>query len=162
MPGKANAELQITYLKQLEEILKTKGKHDAHYYLDGVHPQHNTHLAYGWIKKAHNKFVLSNTRRQRININAALNADSSEVIIRAYRAINEYSDLKLFQTLDQKHLNAKTIFISLDLDLIERLWRFMRQTILYNQYYEKFADFKAEVMQFLKTFRNTVINQSNW
>ena len=49
IPGKANAELQKAYLTMLEGILKNKGEHDAHYYLDEVHPQHNTQLAYGWI-----------------------------------------------------------------------------------------------------------------
>jgi transposase len=35
-----------------------------------------------------------------------------------------------------------------NLNLIERLWKFMPKTILYNRYYEKFADFKVEVMRF--------------
>lgn len=34
------------------------------------------------------------------------------------------------------------------LNLIEWLWKFMRTTILYNRYYEKFADFNADVMRF--------------
>jgi len=178
IPGKANAELQNAYLKQLEEILKNKGEHDAHYYLDGVHPQHNTQLAYGWIKKGQDKVIKSNSGRQRININGALNADTLEVIIRTDETINAQSTIKLFQTLEMKHPHAKTIFITLDnakyyknelvyeylktskikllfmppyspnLNLIERLWKFMRKTILYNRYYEKFADFKVEVMLF--------------
>ena len=180
IPGKANAELQKAYLKMLEEILKDKGEHDAHYYLDGVHPQHNTQLAYGWIKKGQDKVVKSNSGRQRININGALNADTLEVIIRTDDTINTQSTLKLFETLEQKHPNATAIFITLDnakyyknglvyeylktskikllfmppyspnLNLIERLWKFMRKTILYNKYYEKFADFKAEVMRFFE------------
>ena len=180
IPGKANAELQKAYLKMLEEILKDKSEHDAHYYLDGVHPQHNTQLAYGWIKKGQDKVVKSNSGRQRININGALNADTLEVIIRTDDTINTQSTLKLFETLEQKHPNAEAIFITLDnakyyknglvyeylktskikllfmppyspnLNLIERLWKFMRKTILYNKYYEKFADFKVEVMRFFE------------
>lgn len=180
IPGKANAELQKAYLKMLEEILKDKGEHDPHYYLDGVHPQHNTQLAYGWIKKGQDKVVKSNSGRQRININGALNADTLEVIIRTDDTINTQSTLKLFDTLELKHPNAGAIFITLDnakyyknglvyeylktskikllfmppyspnLNLIERLWKFMRKTILYNKYYEKFADFKIEVMRFFE------------
>jgi transposase len=180
IPGKANAELQKAYLKMLEEVLKDKGEHDAHYYLDGVHPQHNTQLAYGWIKKGKDKVVKSNSGRQRININGALNADTLEVIIRTDDTINTQSTLKLFETLEQKHPNAEAIFITLDnakyyknglvyeylktskikllfmppyspnLNLIERLWKFMRKTILYNKYYEKFADFKVQVMRFFE------------
>lgn len=180
IPGKANAELQKAYLKMLEETLKDKGEHDAHYYLDGVHPQHNTQLAYGWIKKGQDKVVKSNSGRQRININGALNADTLEVVIRTDDTINTQSTLKLFEMLEQKHPNAESIFITLDnakyyknglvyeylktskikllfmppyspnLNLIERLWKFMHKTILYNKYYEKFADFKVEVMRFFE------------
>jgi transposase len=180
IPGKANAELQHAYLNLLEALLKNKGKHDAHYYLDGVHPQHNTQLAYGWIKKGQDKVVKSNSGRQRININGALNADTLEVVIRTDETINTQSTLKLFVALEQKHPNAKSIFITLDnaryyknrlvyeylktskikllfmppyspnLNLIERLWKFLRKTILYNKYYEKFTDFKSAVMHFFE------------
>lgn len=180
IPGKANAALQKAYLIRLEEILKNKGEHDVHYYLDGVHPQHNTQLAYGWIKKGQDKVVKSNSGRQRININGALNADTLEVIIRTDDTINTQSTLKLFEALEQKHPDAESIFITLDnakyyknglvyeylktskikllfmppyspnLNLIERLWKFMRKTILYNKYYEKFADFKVVVMRFFE------------
>ena len=180
IPDKANAELQKAYLEMLADVLKAKGEHDAHYYLDGVHPQHNTQLAYGWIKKGQDKVVKSNSGRQRININGALNADTLEVVIRTDDTINTQSTLKLFEALELKHPNAESIFITLDnakyyknglvyeylktskikllfmppyspnLNLIERLWKFLRKTILYNKYYEKFADFKIAVMQFFE------------
>jgi len=180
LPGKANEELQKAYLEMLSKVLKAKGEHDVHYYLDGVHPQHNTQLAYGWIRKGRDKVVKSNSGRQRININGALNADTLEVVIRTDDAINAQSTLALFKSLEQKHPDAESIFITLDnakyyknaliynylpsskikllfmppyspnLNLIERLWKFMRKTILYNKYYEKFADFKAEVMLFFE------------
>lgn len=180
VPGKANAELQRAYLELLEKTLQNKGVNDVHYYLDGVHPQHNTQLAYGWIKKGQDKVVKSNSGRQRININGALNADTLEVVIRTDDTINTQSTLKLFEALEQKHPLANSIFMTLDnaryyknnlikeylktskikllflpayspnLNLIERLWKFMRKTILYNKYYEKFTDFKLAVMQFFE------------
>ncbi len=178
VPGKANAELQRTYLALLEKTLAQKGANDVHYYLDGVHPQHNTQLAYGWVKKGQDKLVKSNSGRQRININGALNAETLEVVIRTDDTINAQSTLKLFEALEKKHPNSDAIFITLDnaryyknklvteyletskikllflpsyspnLNLIERLWKFMRKTILYNHYYEKFSEFKTAVMQF--------------
>lgn len=180
IPGKANAELQKAYFEMLAEVLKNKGEHDVHYYLDGVHPQHNTQLAYGWIRKGQDKIVKSNSGRQRININGALNADTLEVVIHTDDTINAQSTMALFKALEQKHPNAESIFITLDnaryyknaliyeylatskikllfmppyspnLNLIERLWKFMRRTILYNKYYEKFADFRREVMRFFE------------
>lgn len=180
IPGKANAELQRAYQAMLEETLKNKGKEDVHYYLDGAHPQHNTQIAYGWIKKGKDKIIKANSGRQRININGALNSETLEVVIRTDDSINTQSTLKLFEQLEQKHPEADAIYITLDnakyyknqlvmeylknskikllfmpayspnLNLIERLWKFMRKTILYNQYYEKFADFKVAVMNFFE------------
>jgi transposase len=178
VPGKANAELQRAYLEMLTKTLAQKGEKDAHYYLDGVHPQHNTQLAYGWVKKGQDRLVKSNSGRQRININGALNAETLEIVIRTDDTINAQSTLKLFETLEKKHPNSDSIFITLDnaryyknklvseyletskikllflpsyspnLNLIERLWKFMRKTILYNQYYEKFLEFETAVMRF--------------
>jgi transposase len=183
IPGKANAELQEKYLSFLEDTLKTKEKHDAHYYLDGVHPQHNTQLAYGWIKKGSDKVIKSNTGRKRININGALNSDTLDVVIRTDDSINTQSTLLLFKALEEKHPKAKNIFITLDnaryyknklinkylenstikllfmppyspnLNLIERLWKFMKKTILYNQYYEKFSDFEKAIMSFFENIK---------
>lgn len=137
-----------------------------------------TQRAYGWVKRGQDKLVKSNSGRQRININGALNAETLEVVIRTDDRINAQSTLKLFETLEKKHPNADSIFITLDnaryyknklvsvyletskikllflpsyspnLNLIERLWKFMRKTILYNQYYEKFLEFETAIMQF--------------
>lgn len=180
VPGKANAELQRAYQAMLEETLKNKAAKDAHYYLDGAHPQHNTQIAYGWIKKGKDKLIKANSGRQRININGALNSETLAVVMRTDDSINTQSTLKLFEQLEQKHPEADAIYITLDnaryyknqlvmeylksskikllfmpayspnLNLIERLWKFMRKTILYNQYYEKFADFKVAVMNFFE------------
>ncbi len=36
-----------------------------------------------------------------------------------------------------------------NLNLIERLWRFLNKIVLYNRYYERFADFKAAILKLL-------------
>ena len=144
-------------------------------------------LAYGWIKKGQDKVVKSNSGRQRININGALNADTLEVIIRTDDTINTQSTLKLFETLEQKYPNAEAIFITLDnakyyknglvyeylktskikllfmppyspnLNPIERLWKIMHESVTYNKYYESFSDFSEATVDF---FRNIGRNKS--
>lgn len=37
-----------------------------------------------------------------------------------------------------------------NLNPIERLWKFMYENVLYNKYYEKFVEFKEEVLGFLQ------------
>jgi transposase len=113
VPGKPNRELQEAYVENLVEVLKNKGKNDPHYYLDGVHPQHNTMASYGWIKRGEDKLIQSNTGRQRININGALNVEKLEVVIRTDDTINTQSTIELFRQIEAKHPKAKAIYMNL-------------------------------------------------
>ncbi len=75
VPGKADAKAQEEFVAFYKELERTKGANDAIYYMDGVHPQHNSVAAYGWIKKGEVKELKSNTGRQRLNINGAINIE---------------------------------------------------------------------------------------
>jgi DDE superfamily endonuclease len=41
-----------------------------------------------------------------------------------------------------------------NLNLIERLWKLLHETVLNNRYYEKFGDFKEAVLGFLQSLSN--------
>ena len=183
VPGKANAEAQEKYLEEYRRMLKNKAKNDPHYFLDGVHPQHNTMPAYGWVKKGKDKLIKANTGRKRININGALNAEKLEVVKRIDETINAQSTIALFKQLEAKHPLAESIYITLDnagyyrsklvseylatsriklmflppyspnLNLIERLWKFMKKTVLYNKYYEKFSSFEDAINEFFENLK---------
>lgn len=178
VPAKANKKEQEEFLEYLESTRKTKGKNDPILYMDGVHPQHNTVLAYGWIKKGEDNIVKSNSGRQRMNINGVLDSDTHEVIVREDKTINAQSTIKLLEEVESAYPLAVIIYIICDnakyykcslvtnflerskvrlvflpsyspnLNLIERLWKFMKKKVLYNQYYEKFGDFKKEIGTF--------------
>ena len=65
-PCKANVEKQkifVEHYKELKETLKSK---DHIYFMDGVHPQHNTIASYGWIKKGETKRLKTNNGRQEL------------------------------------------------------------------------------------------------
>jgi len=88
VPGKADAEKQMEFLKELEKLKSTKDVEDKLYYMDGVHPQHNSQSAYGWIPKGGEKKLKSNTGRKRLNLNGALDAETNEVVIREDQTLN--------------------------------------------------------------------------
>jgi len=44
-------------------------------------------------------------------------------------------------------------YSSPNLNLIERLWRFLKKIVLYNQYYEKFLDFKVAILNFFENIK---------
>ncbi len=178
VPAKANKDAQEHFLECLEIARKKKGKNDPILYMDGVHPQHNTVQAYGWIKKGEEHIIKSNTGRRRLNINGVLDADSHEVIVREDTTINAQSTIKLLESVEVAYPLAVIIYVICDnaryyksrlvkeflktskvrlvflppyspnLNLIERLWKFMKKKVLHNHYYEKFDEFKREISDF--------------
>jgi len=179
LPGKhPDVETQLAFIQNYEKLKQTKGKEDQIYFMDGVHPQHNSVAAYGWIKRGTTKTLESNTGRKRVNINGAVNIDQLHVVTEFDERVNAQSTIALLKKLIRKHRKAKTIYVICDnaryyrsrlvrefvagtkivlvflppycpnLNLIERLWKYFRKEILYNNYHEKFSDFKAACHNF--------------
>jgi len=76
VPGKADIEAQKLFIRFYEELKFQKKKKNPIYFMDGAHPQHNTVAPYGWIKKRIHKGIKSNSGRQRMNINEAINIEN--------------------------------------------------------------------------------------
>ena len=180
VPGKADPEKQQQFLSELEELKASLEDSDKILYMDGVHPQHNSKPAYGWMEKGQDVVLKSNTGRQRININGAVDPKSLEVSIQVDDAVNAQSTIKLFEKLESKYPTAKRIVVICDnaryyrsnlvreflkksrveikflppyapnLNLIERLWRFMNKKVRNNKYYEKFSEFEFAVFEFFE------------
>lgn len=182
IPGKADRLKQEAFLKKYQEIKSNLGKNDQVYFLDSTHPTHNTTASYGWILKGHknDKFVKTNTGRERLNLNGDLNLFNLNAIVFEEKTINYQSIIKLFKKLLvkhpkgkiylildnashhchkalkpflKKHRRLKTIFLptySPNLNLIERLWRFFHQKVTNNRYFETFDEFMETTIKFFK------------
>ena len=178
IPGKADGQAQQEFINHLEQIRKTLKPCDKLYYIDGVHPQHNSHPGYAWVKKGENREIKSNTGRKRLNLNGAVDAQSHEVFIRQDERITAESTLKLLKQLVEANEKAESIYVVLDnarynrnqvildyvrdspikllflppyapnLNLIERLWKFFKKNVLANRYYPEFKDFKTACSHF--------------
>jgi transposase len=179
VPGKhLDAETQLEFVESYETLKQSKDVDDPIYFMDGVHPQHNPVAAYGWIKRGVEKTIESNTDRNRVNINGAIDISCLSVVVEFDERINAQSTIALFKKIEAKHRKAKKIYIYCDnaryyrsrlvqeflansrieliflppyspnLNLIERLWKYFRKEILYNEYYEKFSDFQRACQNF--------------
>jgi len=125
----------------------------------------------------------SNTGRQRLNINGAVNTNTLQVVVRTDETIDAESTIALLKTLEKKHPAAKHIYVIADnaryyrsrlvrkylkrsrikliflppyapnLNLIERLWKYFRKIVLYNHYYETFLEFKESCLAFFANIR---------
>jgi transposase len=180
LPGKGDLEKQYAFEKAYLKLKANKGGDDEIYFMDGVHPLHNSINCNGWIKKGKEKAIKSNTGRDRLNINGACNVAKLEVIIHDDVTVNAQTTIALFNKMLvhqpkgklniiadnaryyrsimvseylQKHPRINLIFLppySPNLNLIERLWRFYKQNILYGIYHKTFTDFKKETLNFFE------------
>jgi len=184
VPGKhQDVETQLEFIESYEKLKQSKEMDDPIYFMDGVHPQHNPVAAYGWIKRGIDKTIESNTGRNRVNINGAIDISCFNVVVKFDERVNAQSTIALFKKIEAKHRKAKIIYIYCDnaryyrsrlvqeflktsrivliflppyspnLNLIERLWKYFRKEILYNKYYEKFTDFQAACHHFFENIK---------
>ena len=115
IPSKADRKKQEEFLKKYEQLKKTKSKQDPIYFLDGVHPQHNSVPSYCWILKGKEKEIKANTGRARININGALSIEKDyECIYREDDTINAQSTIELFKQIEKANPEAQKIYCILD------------------------------------------------
>ncbi len=161
----------------LEEVAAGKA---VAYYADGSHPTHNTKAGRGWIRKGQDFAIDCNSGRKRVNINAAVNALKPEHLVYDITdSVNAQSTQRLCRQLLRKH-PGRTIYLICDnarynrnrmlqgraenqrvefiflppyspnLNLIERLWRFMRKEVIGSTYYDTYSKFKEGIIAFLK------------
>lgn len=180
VPAKADVVKQQAFLDEYLKLKSQLEKADQIYFLDATHPQHNTRPSMGWILKGTDKLIKSNTGRDRLNLNGALNAKTHEVVIREDLRINSVSTINLLEELLNKHPTGRVYLIwdnaryyyskavqhylrghprlipkflpsySPNLNLIERLWRLFHQKVTYNQYYETFPNFRGACLNFFQ------------
>lgn len=186
VPGKADLVSQEAFLAEMEPFLEEVGPDEAIYFVDAVHPHHNTRSDYAWVKRGEIKAIPTNTGRDRLNINGAMNAHKPEdvVIVEAER-INGQATIALYDKIQQQNLDKKTIYIFCDnaryyynaevgawlaqnprivqlflppyspnLNLIERLWKFLKKKIINTTYYPTFKDFQQAIRYFFDNLAN--------
>lgn len=180
LPGKGDLKKQRQFVKEYHKLKKNKAKEDEIYFIDGVHPLHNSMTCNGWIKKGQEKAIKANTGRNRLNINGACNVAKIDVVIHEDVSVNAQSTIALFDKMLinqpigklhvmadnaryyrsvlvseylKKHSRINLIFLpsySPNLNLIERLWKFYKKEILYDTYHETFSDFKKKTISFFE------------
>ena len=181
VPGKPNIEAQEIFASQYESFMNSKPKDVAVVFIDAVHPEHNTVAAYGWIKRGQTRELQTNSGRQRLNLHGAINAETHEITIIESKTVDSYSTINLLTAIENKYPAASSIKVILDnakyhysslvkeylqgsrveliflpsyspnLNLIERLWKFFKEKVLYNTYYETVDKFRSACIKF---FRN--------
>lgn len=184
VPGKADEEQQKKWLAEYEKLKWNLPTDETICFMDGVHPTHNVEPAYGWIKKGTRKEIPGNTGRARINITGIIDITSHNVLVQEDEMLNAEATIKFLCKIEKaypdkkkvhlfcdnaryyrnkivkKHLENSKIFLhflppySPNLNPIERLWKWMKERVLYNAYYEEMKEFRSAVMGFFEVLNN--------
>lgn len=179
-PSKADIEKQEQFIYDYKELVENLQEDEHLFFIDGVHPQHNTHASKAWIEKGKEKHIPTNNGRNRLNLNGAYNPFNQDVIIREDSTINAQSNIKLFEMIQSNYPTSKNIYVIADnatynrskilkdylktskikiiylppyapnLNLIERLWKFMRKKVINTKYYPDFHEFEISIINFFK------------
>lgn len=179
IPSKQNPAIQKEFKEAYEAFSENLKMDEALLFLDAVHPQHNTKCSYAWIKTGQQKQIKSNSGKKRLNILGTYNPFTQDIVFEEHDTINAEAVIQFFKKVEAKYLSKASIFIVADqapyfksqevktylqnsrieliplptyspnLNLIERLWKFLRKKVISNIYYEKFRHFKDAVFNFL-------------
>jgi transposase len=181
VPGKANLQAQQAWIDQYHKLKQNLHKDETICFIDGVHPTHNTQASYGWIRKGVRKEIHSNTGRQRLNLSGALDLIEKKLHFQEDQTLNAQSTITFFQKIEKAYPDKKVIHVFSDnaryyknvevqkylegsklklhflpsyspnLNPIERLWKWMKERVQYNTYYDHFDDFKEAIFGFLRS-----------
>lgn len=113
LPCEANSEKQTVFLSEmLEKLTEIEQKEDSvAYFIDAVHPTHNTRSTHAWIEKGTERYLQTVSGRDRVNINGALNAHQpTDVHIVEAKSINAQATKELYLKLMDNNPLAKYIF----------------------------------------------------
>lgn len=183
VPLKADSQAQKEFIKEYEIIKEEKNPEDKIYFVDAVHPIHNSLESYGWIKKGTVKKLTANTGRKRLNLNGALNLEDMEVTILSEETINADAMINMVAEIESKQPEGDIYLImdnarynraiklreyteerkriklkflpsySPNLNIIERLWLLFKKKTLRNKYYPDFDDFKSACISFFDNIK---------
>lgn len=181
IPAKADVEKQAEFMENElnPRIQEAQAGQRQLYFMDAAHFVLSPFL--GFVYSFARLFIQSPSGRQRFNVLGAINAITKEILTvtnQSYITAIEVSalltkiaaasnGLPITVVLDNaryqhcrfvkavaERLQIELLFLppySPNLNLIERLWKFVKKKCLYSKYYDKFDKFKAAISDCLET-----------
>jgi len=180
VPAKADIEKQARFITKYNELKSSAKSDEVILFGDSTHPQHQTRLACGWIRKGVRKAEKMTACQKRLNLIGAIELATHRVEYQQVDWVNTDSLKAFTKQLEEAYPTASTIHLILDnagyhkskeflafvattkikihylppyspnLNPIERLWKIMHEQVTYNRYYEKFSNFTENILGFFK------------
>jgi transposase len=185
IPAKADPEAQSTYLEHVMEprLAEAQAGQRAVFFVDAAHFVLAPFLGFLWSLTR--LFIQAPAGRQRFNVLGALNALTHELVtvtndtyitaesvcLLLHRLAALHLDIPITLFLDNARyqkcalvqaaatqLHIELCFLpaySPNLNLIERLWKFVKKQCLYSHYYADFTSFKTAIVDCLSQTHST-------
>jgi len=177
VPGKLDPEKQRIFIEQYTTLKKTLKPDEEIYFIDAVHPEHQSQAVCGWIKKGVQKTLQTSGKQLRLHFAGALCLTGMKIYAEEYKTVDADAMIDFFEKLE-KQTTARTIHVILDnarsnknkkmeeflkssrikvhylppyspnLNPIERLWKILRENTVYNRYYETSVTFFQAIRGF--------------
>jgi transposase len=182
LPSKLDLEKQAQFVQKYESIQANLTVQCALFFMDAVHPQHNTHTLKAWLPKGKPSYILTNSGRNRLNINGLYNPHNQDVMVTYHETINSQATIELLEKLKTQYSTHENLYVIADnakyyvskvlkayllenpvikmihlpayspnLNLIERLWKYLRKEVINPFYHEKFETFTHSIQSFFDT-----------
>jgi transposase len=179
VPAKADKAAQERFIATYEELKKTLPDNEKIFFMDSVHPTHQTRLAYGWIRKGYRKELPTTSGQKRMNIMGALDLEDMSLITTEFATIDGDAVIVFFKNLEARLKSTTAIHVICDcaryhtcpavmdyvktsriklhhlppyspnLNAIEPCWKIMHEHVSDNRYYPTFKQFTEAILQFL-------------
>lgn len=179
IPGKLDPEKQRVFIEQYTALKETLKPDEEIYFVDAVHPEHQSQAVCGWIKKGVQKPLQTSGKQLRLHFAGALCLTGMKIFAEEYKTVDAEAMIDFFKKLE-KQTAAKVIHVILDnarsnknkkleefltssrikvhylppyspnLNPIERLWKILRENTVYNRYYETSVTFFQAIRGFFQ------------
>jgi transposase len=116
VPCQADAEAQADFLQELAVLEAHVEQGQAVlYYADAAHPTHNTRCTRAWCEQGQQRPLLTVSGRERVNLNAALNAYAPmQILLDETTCVNAQSTRRLYEQLLAAHPDKARIYVICD------------------------------------------------
>ena len=190
VPGKADKKQQQAWIAEYEQLRAQLPENETICFIDGVHPTHNVQPSYGWIKTGIRKEIPANTGRSRMNLSGAIDIVTHAVLVQEDETLNAISTIQFFKKIEEAYPDKEKVHVFCDnapyyrnkearkylatskiilhflppyspnLNPIERLWKWMKERVVYNTYYEDFEDFKEAIFGFFAVLSISTVDSA--
>jgi len=179
IPGKLDPEKQRAFIKHYENLKEKLNPGEEIYFVDAVHPEHQSQAACGWIKKGELKTLQTSGKQLRLHFAGALCLEGMKIFTNEYETVDADAMIDFFKKLEdgsqalkihvvldnaranknkklEEYLKGSRLQLhylspySPNLNPIERLWKLMRESKVYNRYYQSSVSFFKEIRDFFK------------